>query len=95
MRKEIQSIFLANWCLLYIESFPSIEPKVGINADWKVSPERDCWNENGSLRATMNIFDNVPDPKKAAMNISLTKPDICDRNTNVEFIKEFFVKSIL
>ena len=94
MRKEIKSIFLANWCLLYTESFPSIEPKVGINADWKVSPEEIA----GMKTQSESYYEYIwycSDPKKAAMNISLTKPDICDRNTNVEFIKEFFVKSIL
>tara|TARA_B100000989_G_C19526480_1_gene467167 strand:+ start:2702 stop:3025 length:324 start_codon:yes stop_codon:yes gene_type:complete len=94
-RKDIQSIFFANLCLFRIEFSPSIELKVGINAEWNVSPERDCWNENGSLRAMINIFDNIPDPRKAAINISLIKPEICEKNINNEFMKEFFAKSIL
>ena len=94
-RKDIQRIFFANSCLFRIEFSPSIELKVGINAEWNVSPDRDCWKENGNLRATINIFDNSPDPRKAAINISLIKPEICEKNINNEFMKEFFAKSIL
>ena len=93
-KNDMQSIFFANWCLLYIASLPSIALRVGMNAEWKVSPERDCWNEKGSLSAITKIFDNTPDPRKAAINISLMKPEICENNMKVELIKEFFVKSI-